>query len=96
MADMHSSSFIAVPILIMLSTWTHAIGLAEEGEKKDGLSENFQEFHEDVEADGWVLRGRYSQVDVESVDMVKFPGLKFVPWWSASVQKGDCLFIPVG
>lgn len=38
--------------------------------------------------------GSYCGVDVDSVDMKKYPGLGEVPWYSAKVEAGDCLFIP--
>ncbi|XP_013384785.1 jmjC domain-containing protein 5 [Lingula anatina] len=47
-----------------------------------------------VEKDGFKEDGSYSTVDVEKVDMEKFPGFRNVPWWTASMEKGDCLFIP--
>jgi lysine-specific demethylase 8 len=38
--------------------------------------------------------GSYCGVDVDRVDMNKYPGLGKVPWYSAKVEAGDCLFIP--
>lgn len=38
----------------------------------------------------------YSQADVDKVDLVKFPHLQKIPWWSAKMERGDCLFIPIG
>ncbi len=48
-----------------------------------------------VEAEGWIHNGSYNNVDVDSVDMDKYPNLRDVPWWSAVMEKGDCLFIPM-
>lgn len=45
-------------------------------------------------ADGWVQEGGYSMVDVESVDMTKFPQLQNVPYNRITISKGDCIFIP--
>ena len=56
----------------------------------------FQIHRDLVEADGWVTDKGYSQVDVEAVDMLKFPKLQQIPWYSAKLKKGDCLFIPSG
>lgn len=47
-----------------------------------------------VMADGWVREGGYSMVDVESVDMTKFPQLQNVPYNRITISKGDCIFIP--
>ncbi|XP_035668201.1 bifunctional peptidase and arginyl-hydroxylase JMJD5-like isoform X1 [Branchiostoma floridae] len=38
--------------------------------------------------------GSFSGVDVEKVDLHKYPGLKDVPWYNATMEAGDCLFIP--
>ncbi|XP_046562648.1 bifunctional peptidase and arginyl-hydroxylase JMJD5-like [Haliotis rubra] len=48
----------------------------------------------DIEADGYVWDGSYSSVDVDSVDMYKFPRLSGLPWFKVHMEKGDCLFIP--
>lgn len=48
----------------------------------------------DVEEAGWILNGQYSQVDVEKVDMYKFPKFRNLPWYEVKMQKGDCIFIP--
>ncbi|XP_022331273.2 bifunctional peptidase and (3S)-lysyl hydroxylase JMJD7-like [Crassostrea virginica] len=47
-----------------------------------------------VMADGWMHEGGYSSVDVESVDMTKFPQLQHVPYNRLTISKGDCVFIP--
>ena len=41
-----------------------------------------------------VLNGGYSSVDVDSVDVYKYPGLGKVPWWRGHMEAGDCFFIP--
>ena len=40
--------------------------------------------------------GDYSSVNVDQVDMFKYPSLLNLPWWSARMDAGDCLFIPYG
>ncbi|XP_076305315.1 bifunctional peptidase and arginyl-hydroxylase JMJD5-like isoform X2 [Tachypleus tridentatus] len=38
--------------------------------------------------------GSYSGVDVEKVDMYRYPGLQDVPWYNVTINPGDCIFIP--
>ncbi|XP_022105662.1 lysine-specific demethylase 8-like isoform X2 [Acanthaster planci] len=38
--------------------------------------------------------GSFSGVDVDKVDMYKYPGLSQVPWYNVTMQPGDCFFIP--
>jgi lysine-specific demethylase 8 len=38
-------------------------------------------------------RGHYN-IDVDRVDLEKYPGLVGVPWYEAVVYKGDCLYLP--
>ncbi|XP_077998630.1 jmjC domain-containing protein A-like isoform X2 [Glandiceps talaboti] len=40
--------------------------------------------------------GDYSSVDVDHVDMYAYPGLQHVPWWSAHLDTGDCMYVPYG
>lgn len=47
-----------------------------------------------VEADGWNKQGTFSDVDVESVDMYKFPKFQDIPWYQVNLTKGDCFYIP--
>ncbi|CAH1249040.1 KDM8 [Branchiostoma lanceolatum] len=35
-------------------------------------------------------------VDVERVDMYRYPSMRTIPWWSARIEKGDCLYLPHG
>ena len=35
------------------------------------------------------------QVDVDAVDLDKYPGFSEVPWWEAEMEAGDCLHIPI-
>ncbi|XP_046562649.1 bifunctional peptidase and arginyl-hydroxylase JMJD5-like [Haliotis rubra] len=49
---------------------------------------------EQVTADGYHEDGSYSDVDVDKVDMHKFPRLQEVPVYKAVLHKGDCLYIP--
>ena len=37
---------------------------------------------------------RFYNIDVEAVNMTAYPGLLEVPWYGATVDKGDCLYIP--
>ncbi|XP_078664060.1 bifunctional peptidase and arginyl-hydroxylase JMJD5-like [Branchiostoma floridae x Branchiostoma belcheri] len=51
------------------------------------------------EAEKWALYhddGEEIAVDVERVDMYQYPGLSTIPWWSARVPPGDCLYVPQG
>ncbi|XP_046562646.1 bifunctional peptidase and arginyl-hydroxylase JMJD5-like [Haliotis rubra] len=47
-----------------------------------------------IEASGFNSERGFSTVDVDRVDLDKFPGFKSVPWLKAKMKKGDCLFIP--
>lgn len=47
-----------------------------------------------IEAEGFVQKGSYSNVDVDAVDPQMFPSLMKANWTSVSVGKGDCLYIP--
>ncbi|XP_041462941.1 bifunctional peptidase and arginyl-hydroxylase JMJD5-like [Lytechinus variegatus] len=38
--------------------------------------------------------GSYSSVDVDSVDMIKYPGLRNVEFYKAKLFPGDCIYIP--
>nr|XP_002737753.2 PREDICTED: lysine-specific demethylase 8-like [Saccoglossus kowalevskii] len=40
--------------------------------------------------------GDYCAVDVDKVDMYRYPGLQDVPWWSADLAPGDCMYVPYG
>uniref|UniRef100_H2YAV1 JmjC domain-containing protein n=1 Tax=Ciona savignyi TaxID=51511 RepID=H2YAV1_CIOSA len=39
--------------------------------------------------------GAFTGVDVTSVDMEKYPGMKDLPWRSAVLTRGDCLYMPL-
>lgn len=52
----------------------------------------FQKYGEFVIFDA--PEGAFSKVDVDAVDLEKYPGLAKAPWWQAKMQAGDCLFIP--
>ncbi|ELU08556.1 hypothetical protein CAPTEDRAFT_211217 [Capitella teleta] len=49
-----------------------------------------------VEAHGYEHQRAFSRVDIDSVDLMEFAEFQGVPWWSAEMEKGDCLFIPIG
>lgn len=40
------------------------------------------------------VNGAFSSVDVDKVDMYKFPGLQTIPYYKVLMEPGDCLFIP--
>jgi len=40
--------------------------------------------------------GDYCSVNVDKVDMLKYPSLQNLPWWSARLEPGDCIFVPYG
>ena len=52
----------------------------------------------EVESIGWILDedGDYSLVDVQKVDMEKFPQFATLPFWKFELQPGDCIYIPLG
>ena len=52
----------------------------------------FQTYLEQAHIDR--LDGGFSSVDVDSVDMYKFPGLQTIPYYKVFMEAGDCLFIP--
>ncbi|KAJ8299861.1 hypothetical protein KUTeg_022608 [Tegillarca granosa] len=47
-----------------------------------------------IEADGWNVDGSYSDIDVDAVDMYKFPNINKFPWYQVNLTKGDCFYIP--
>lgn len=55
---------------------------------------NFQEHSKLIDMDHG--EGDYCSVNVDQVDMFKYPSLQNLPWWSAHLEPGDCLFIPYG
>ena len=40
--------------------------------------------------------GDYCSVNVDKVDMNKYPFLLDLPWWNATMEEGDCLYVPYG
>jgi len=40
--------------------------------------------------------GDYCSVDVEKVDMIKYPFLRKIPWYNVSLEQGDCIYVPHG
>lgn len=38
--------------------------------------------------------GGYSSLDVEKVDMKKYPTVSKLPWFNVTMNPGDCLYIP--
>ncbi|XP_070543367.1 bifunctional peptidase and (3S)-lysyl hydroxylase Jmjd7-like [Ptychodera flava] len=61
-----------------------------DGEKELIMIDRKEEDHIDI--DNPV--GSFCGVDVDKVDMVKYPGLQDVPWYSVKMLPSDCLFIP--
>ena len=55
----------------------------------------FKVYQPYVEDESFVRDKSYSLVDVERVDLRKFPMLADIPWWEAKMEKGDCLYIPI-
>ena len=51
-------------------------------------SEGREKVHIDMED------GSYSSVDVEDVDVEKYPGFKSTTFFNVTVEAGDCLYIP--
>ncbi|XP_067667198.1 bifunctional peptidase and (3S)-lysyl hydroxylase Jmjd7-like [Haliotis asinina] len=47
-----------------------------------------------IEADGFNADGTYSHADVDSIDMYKYPRIKDIPTFNATMEAGDCLYIP--
>ncbi|XP_066271363.1 bifunctional peptidase and (3S)-lysyl hydroxylase Jmjd7-like [Branchiostoma lanceolatum] len=60
-----------------------------EGSKELFMVDKKEHKHIDIDHEG-----SFSGVDVEKVDLHKYPGLKDVPWYNATMEAGDCLFIP--
>ena len=40
--------------------------------------------------------GEFAQIDVDEVDLKKFPGWATLPAWQGHLMPGDCIFIPEG
>ena len=40
--------------------------------------------------------GDYCGANVDKIDMFKYPSLQNLPWWSARLESGDCLYLPYG
>lgn len=40
--------------------------------------------------------GDYCGANVDKIDMLKYPSLQSLPWWSARLESGDCLYLPYG
>ena len=66
--------------MIIFLTWTYSFFFF------------FQSYLEQAHIDK--VEGAFSTVDVDSVDMYKFPGLQTIPYYKVLMEPGDCLFIP--
>ena len=40
--------------------------------------------------------GDFCSVDVDKVDMIKYPFLRKIPWYNVSLEQGDCIYVPHG
>nr|XP_009861744.1 jmjC domain-containing protein 7 [Ciona intestinalis]XP_026694827.1 jmjC domain-containing protein 7 [Ciona intestinalis] len=52
-----------------------------------------------ADAEGHIVidhpEGAFSGVNVTSVDMLKYPGMQGLQWWSANLTPGDCIYMPL-
>lgn len=53
-----------------------------------------RKFQAEIEDSGWMAKGMYSKMDVDKVDMKKYPKVQQVPTFKVSMEPGDCLYIP--
>lgn len=60
--------------------------------QKEVLFINYTQYRHKVNLDH--PEGSYSSLDVDSVDMVKYPGMRDVEFFNAKMFPGDCLYIP--
>ncbi|XP_077988721.1 bifunctional peptidase and (3S)-lysyl hydroxylase Jmjd7-like [Glandiceps talaboti] len=61
-----------------------------DGEKELIMMDRKESDHIDIDNPS----GNFCEVDVDKVDMTKYPGLQDVPWYSAKMKPSDCMFIP--
>nr|XP_006815434.1 PREDICTED: lysine-specific demethylase 8-like [Saccoglossus kowalevskii] len=61
-----------------------------DGEKELIMVDRKESEHIDIDHP----EGSFCGVDVDKVNMTKYPGLKNVPWYTATMKPSDCLFIP--
>ncbi|CAE8632031.1 unnamed protein product [Polarella glacialis] len=40
--------------------------------------------------------GAYFQLDVDAMDLIRYPGWREVDWYQADLEAGDCIYIPHG
>jgi len=38
----------------------------------------------------------HSWINCDKVDLVKYPNIRKIGWWKAHMERGDCLYIPLG
>ncbi|XP_038055200.1 lysine-specific demethylase 8-like [Patiria miniata] len=60
--------------------------------QKDFLLVNYTRYREQIVFDH--PEGFYSSVDVERVDLNKFPGMRNLEFHEAKMQAGDCIYLP--
>ncbi|XP_067667671.1 bifunctional peptidase and arginyl-hydroxylase JMJD5-like [Haliotis asinina] len=53
-----------------------------------------RKYKAEIEDRGWMANGVYSQMDVDKVDLEKYPKVQNVPTFKVSMEPGDCLYIP--
>ncbi|XP_041360609.1 bifunctional peptidase and arginyl-hydroxylase JMJD5-like [Gigantopelta aegis] len=53
-----------------------------------------KKYSQQVKADNYNHELGYSTVDVDKVDLHRFPKLQGLPWIEARAEKGDCIFVP--
>ncbi|XP_014661936.1 PREDICTED: jmjC domain-containing protein 7-like isoform X2 [Priapulus caudatus] len=61
-----------------------------DGDKKVLLVDKNDAHHIDMDR----AEGGYSNVDVDMVDMYKYPGLQDLPYYLVNLSRGDCLYLP--
>ena len=49
----------------------------------------------ETEACGWTTNGAFSAADSDKIDLTEYPGFKGLDSWDATMETGDCLYIPV-
>ena len=54
-----------------------------------------QKYDKDVKSIGWDKERAHHKLDINKVDLKVFTNFLTIPWWNATMEAGDCLFIPV-
>lgn len=69
---------------------TDNINCLMSGSKEFFMVDKKDKAHVDIDSP----KGAFSLVDVDRVDLYKYPGLADVPWYHGQMESGDCLYIP--